>query len=589
MNKEEALKYISSVNWKGSRLGLSRMDELLSILKHPESRLRFIHVAGTNGKGSFSKMMANVLSANGYKTGLYTSPHLSVYEERIVVDGAMISAKDFALCAQMVKEASEQMNDKPTEFEILTAMAFLYFEMQKCDVVVLEVGLGGRLDATNVVKNVLCSVIMNIGLEHTDVLGDTLEKIAYEKAGIIKMGVPVVVYPVLKEAAEVFKQVSSLCIAPLHMVDMKEYCELDSGFDGTCFNYKDYKNVQISLLGEHQSKNACVVLETIEVLKNSGFVFDIDKTLDALKNTYWPARLEILAHDPLFILDGAHNYQCAEALMKALEQLLPGQDIVFLIGVLADKNYQGITDLALKHSRQFVCVTPDSPRALSAKALRIHLEGKGAEAYEAKTIDDGISQALRLADGKAVVAFGSLYMAGAIKDRFHLVGKDLIRHQMVQRRMIYPLATLKSLLICERIKQLPAYQKARTVMIYKSMRGEVDLDRLLNDDKIFLYPSIAGEKMVARTVDKGFELSKLAVLQPTAENEAFSKEAIDLIICPVVAFDDNCTRLGLGKGYYDRYLSDYRGTKIGVAYIFQRVNDLPSDPWDVAMDMIIAE
>lgn len=419
MNGEEFERLLQSVSWQGSRLGLERMARLVELLGDPQKKLKFVHVAGTNGKGSLTALVSSVLTAAGYKTGVYTSPHLVSYCERMVVDGEAISEKDLFELAEAVKPCVEQMEDKPTEFELLTGMALLYFARQKCDIVVLEVGLGGRLDATNIIPAPEAAVIMNIGLEHTQILGDTLEKIAGEKAGIIKEGCAVVTYPGTPEVEAVYQRVCARYHAVWRKTDVSGLTFLSEDLYGQFFDWKGLPGLHIGLLGGHQRCNAAVALETIEVLREKEWNIPDAAIRTGLAAARWPARLEVLGREPLFILDGAHNGQCAQALADSLNCLLPGRKLVFLAGVLADKDYREIMGLMLPMAQEFFCLTPFSERALPAAELAALLTELGGKATVCETVEEGVEKA-RNAAGKdgVVVSFGSLYLAGAVRETY---------------------------------------------------------------------------------------------------------------------------------------------------------------------------
>ena len=419
MELEQALAFIHGTDWKGSRLGLERMRELMRRLGEAQDHLKFIHVAGTNGKGSTSTMLASILTAAGYKTGLYTSPHLVRVNERFRIDGSDIP--DAALCraAEAVKEASDGMADAPTEFEILTAMGFWYFAAEKCDVVVLEVGLGGRLDATNVIKPPEAAVITNIGLEHTAVLGRTLPGIAREKAGIIKPGTTAVTYPVDAAVDAVYREICAERNAAWRGAAFDTLRERAHSLAGQRFDYKDEKDLTLHLLGAHQRKNAALAIETVGVLREKGWRIPESALREGLSAARWEARFELLRTNPPVIADGAHNPQCVEALARSLDEYLPGQKVIFLLGVLADKNYEEMLARLLPYGKKFFCLTPGSPRALSADALCACLRAKGADAAVCASAAEGAHRAVEESGGEIpVVACGSLYLMGEIREAF---------------------------------------------------------------------------------------------------------------------------------------------------------------------------
>ena len=417
MTGKEALTYIHNVPWQGTRLGLDRTRELMEKLGHPEEKLRFVHIAGTNGKGSTAAMTASVLRAAGYRTGLYTSPYLQVFNERMSVDGEMISDEELGELTEQIRPLAEEMDDPPTEFEMITALAMLYFLRQKCDIVVLEVGMGGRLDSTNVIPAPVAAVICNIGLDHTAELGDTVEKITFEKAGIIKEGTNVVLYQ--SESAGVEQVIRQVCRernAALHIADFSALQLLEDSISGQTFSYKEHQNLKIRLLGAHQLKNAAVVLEVAEVLRHKGFEISEDALRRGLAQATWPGRFELLHTAPAFIADGGHNRQCVEAVAAALEHYFPGRKVRFIMGVLADKDYASMIELLTPVAERFYTVTPESPRALPARELAEQLEKSGSAAVVCDSAEDAVARALKEAGADDVIcSVGSLYMTGAVR------------------------------------------------------------------------------------------------------------------------------------------------------------------------------
>lgn len=415
MTPQEAVAYIEHYGWSTTRLGLDRTRELLRKLGDPQKTLKYVHVTGSNGKGSTCAMLDAVLRAAGYRVGLYTSPYIETFCERIRVDGENIPGEDLASVTERVKDAAETMEDHPSQFELVTAAALLYFAERKCDLVVLEVGMGGALDSTNVIDCPEAAVLTNIGLEHTEYLGDTLEKIAATKAGIIKPGCHAVCYD---GAPEVTAVVSADCAAkrvPLRRVDFSRLTPLSRDLSGQRFLWEG-REYRLALLGEHQLHNAATVLETLAALRERGWQISDAAVSEGLAGVRWPARFEVMGREPLFLVDGGHNPQCAEALSAGLRDYLPGQRAVFLLGVLRDKDYPQMMDLIAPHAAEYVCLTPLSDRALPAEELAEFLRGRGARARACDSIETGLSAALSAAgrDG-AVVAFGSLYLVGAIR------------------------------------------------------------------------------------------------------------------------------------------------------------------------------
>lgn len=415
MNIQEALKFICSVSWKGMRPGLERPQELLRLMGNPEKTLKYIHIGGTNGKGSTAAMTASILQEAGYKTGLYTSPHIYRFHERIRVDGVDISDADLAAITEYVKPLAESMTDMPTEFELVWCIAVEYFKRMGCDVVVTEVGMGGQLDATNVIPVPEVAVLTNIGLDHTDFLGSTLEEIATTKAGIIKEGGHAVIYPSTPSVEAVLAEICQSRHVTMQKVDFSRIHSISHNLDGQVFDCGKRKALKLPLLGEHQLNNAAVVLSIMDVLQAKGWNITEDHIRLGLENVSWPGRFDIAGHDPLFIVDGGHNPQCLEALVKNVEDYLPGKRIIGLTGVLADKDYGDMYQPMLPYISQFVCITPPSDRKLEAQELAKHLQAAGAQAVACDSIEAGVRKAIALAGKDGVVlCFGSLYSIGTI-------------------------------------------------------------------------------------------------------------------------------------------------------------------------------
>ncbi|MCQ2566049.1 MAG: bifunctional folylpolyglutamate synthase/dihydrofolate synthase [Clostridia bacterium] len=416
MNITEAIKYIEDRGWTTTHFGLSRTRTLLAALGDPQKKLKFVHVAGSNGKGSTSAMTHSILRQAGYKTGLYISPYIQKFNERIQVDGQCIPDDRLVEITERVAKIADAMDDRPTHFELVTAIGMEYFYEEKCDIVVLEVGMGGELDSTNAIEAPEVAVITNIGLEHTQWLGNTLEEIALTKSGIIKTGCEAVCYDGAPEVTEVVKQCCKERGVSLTCLDFAHIESISEGLDGQRFAYKGTE-YDLALLGRHQLNNAAVVLEIIGALRRRGWDIDELAVRRGLRYVTWPARLEVLRREPLFLLDGGHNPQCVEALSGSLANLMPGCRFTFILGILSDKNYDQMADMLLPLAERFICLTPDSPRALPAEELAAVLRAKGADAESfGGDIDGALEKAASL--GTPTVAMGSLYLAGLIRDRF---------------------------------------------------------------------------------------------------------------------------------------------------------------------------
>ena len=417
MNVNEAIEYIHSVCWKGTVPGLSRTQELLAKMGNPEKKLKFIHIAGTNGKGSTAAMSASILQQAGYKVGLYTSPYIYRFHERMQVNGVEISDEDLAAVTEYVRPLAQSMTESPTEFELVCCIAFEYFLRQNCDIVVLEVGMGGTWDATNVIETPEVAVITNIGLDHTDVLGSTLEEIAATKAGIFKNNGQAVIYRGIPSVEKVFEDICAERNVQLKKADFDSLNLISHGLEGQTFDCGNRKALQLPLLGVHQLKNAAVVLSIMDTLMEKGWKITEDHIREGLRVVRWPGRFDIVGRDPLFIIDGGHNPQCIEALVVNIRDYLKDKKVIALTGVLADKDYADMYKPVMSYVQEFVCVTPPNPRKLEAAELASHLMSVGAKATACDSIEEGVRKARQLAgDSGVVLCFGSLYTIGATKE-----------------------------------------------------------------------------------------------------------------------------------------------------------------------------
>ena len=417
MTSEEALTYIHSVCWKGSIPGLGRTQTLLKKMGNPEKKLKFVHIAGTNGKGSTAAMTASILRKAGYRTGLYTSPYIYRFHERMQVDGVEISDEELAEVTEYVKPLADSMEESPTEFELVSCIAFEFFCRKNCDIVVLEVGMGGALDSTNVIETPEVAVITNIGLDHTEYLGDTVEKIAETKSGIFKQGGHAVVYRSTPSVEAVFERVCAEKNVSLKKADFDSLRLVQHSLEGQVFDCGQRKNLVLPLLGDHQLHNASVVLAVVDTLIEEGWKISEENIRDGIRDVRWPGRFDIVSRKPLFIIDGGHNPQCIEALVKNIQDYLAGKRVIALTGVLADKDYADMYRPVMPLVDRFVCITPPNPRKLEAEQLARYLREIGAEATACETVAQGVDLAIKLAGEDGVVlCFGSLYSIGAIRD-----------------------------------------------------------------------------------------------------------------------------------------------------------------------------
>lgn len=418
MNYEEALEYIHSVSWTFCKPGLDRIKELTQKLGDPQNNLKFIHVAGTNGKGSFCSMLHSILKEQGYRVGLFTSPYIKFFNERIAINGTPISNEDLAKITEKIKPIADSMTDKPTEFELITAIGFEYFKKQKCDFVILECGLGGRLDSTNIIENSTLSVITGIDFDHTAILGNTIKQIASEKAGIIKSNTPILWCGNNDEAKEVILNESNIKNAPFYEVNRNALILKKQTLDGTFFDFGDLKDLKINLLGSYQIENATNVLNAVKILKTQNIEITETAIKNGLEKAKWNARFEVISHTPLIIFDGGHNPQGVCEAVKSVKQYFGNQKLNIVTGVMADKDYRFIAEKISEIANKVFCLTPDNPRALNAKDYAQVFNSLGVEAYHFDTVKEATFNAKNdaLNNNKAILCLGSLYMYNEVVD-----------------------------------------------------------------------------------------------------------------------------------------------------------------------------
>lgn len=418
MNYEEAREYLDQVSKGGSVLGLDNMRELLKRLENPQDSLKFVHISGTNGKGSVLAYVSTVFKEAGYRTGRYISPTLFSYREKIQVNERFIGREDLARLTAKVKKAAEEMKNSgkgsPTIFEIETALAFLYFVEQKCDIVILETGLGGALDATNVITTSVMEVITSISMDHMEFLGDTLGKIALQKAGIIKPHTTVVSAMQETEAAEVILDVCRKKECICNMVDPKQIEHISYGCDGQSFSYKNWDNIKISLMGSYQIKNAALALEAIEALRELGYQLNDNAVYQGMKKAVWKGRFTIISKEPFIIMDGAHNQAAAEELVRSLKLYYPGKKFYYIFGMFRDKDYHQVIRLTAPLAEYIITVeTPENPRALPAEELKKAVAEVNSSVEAAGSLRMAVNQVMEQIDKDAVIViFGSLSFLG---------------------------------------------------------------------------------------------------------------------------------------------------------------------------------
>ncbi len=420
----DAISKISKFQKFGWVLGLERMNVLLEKLDNPHEDLKVLHVAGTNGKGSVCRYLYEILQAAGYRCGLFTSPFLEVFNERIEFDGSFISDADLQRCSDVVLAMTEEMvaegHESPTEFEVITAIAFLYFKEKNTDFVVLEVGLGGRGDSTNVVKRPLCSIITSISLDHTDRLGETIEEIAAEKAGIIKEGCPVITGVENEEAMWVLKHKAIEKHTPIFDALQSPFEILEETVEGTRVRaevLKETYEFTISMVGRHQVQNALTALTAIALLNKRGdFTVTDEQIAEGFKRAKQIGRFEIMEKEPFVILDGAHNPGGAKALKETVLRHFKDKKILMVTGILADKEVEEVLDSFMDITKDFIATEPDNPRKLPAEELAEKMQKRGGHVHRFSKAEEAVSCAQGLYEAYDVILFtGSLYLIGKIR------------------------------------------------------------------------------------------------------------------------------------------------------------------------------
>lgn len=420
-----AIDKIEKLGRFGSVLGLERIEKLMELLGNPEKKLKIIHVAGTNGKGSVSRYIYEGLKANGYGIGLFTSPFLEIFNERIEFNGEYIKGEELEELTGIVLDKCSEMTalglDSPTEFEVVTAIAFLYFQRKQADFVVLEVGLGGRGDSTNIIENPLITIITSISYDHMDRLGNSLEEIAFEKAGIIKKNIPVVINVQDLGAAKVIAKKAYEMNAILYDATKIKTTVKNKDLKGSNFDLNvygtDYSEVEIAMVGEHQIENAKVALIALELLRKLKQInVERSRLYDGMKKAKQPGRFEILRTNPWIIIDGAHNKAGAEALVKVIQENLPDKKILFIVGLLEDKDSEGILSTFSRVTNDFIATEPNNIRKMTAEKLCDIIEKNNRRCKVIKKPENACKHALSLMNEfDAIVFAGSLYLVGEIR------------------------------------------------------------------------------------------------------------------------------------------------------------------------------
>ena len=420
MNDKEAMAFVEGIESLGIVPGLDSIRKLCEAIGNPQDALKFVHIAGTNGKGSALAYISTILKCAGYKVGRYISPTIFEYRERIQVNGRMITKKALGEGMELVKAACEDMVARglphPTPFEVETALAFWYFQKMKCDIVVLETGMGGLLDATNVITTTLAAVIASVGRDHMKFLGNTVEEIAKQKAGIIKNDCYVICMKQKNSVMQVIEEEAQRKNSILRVADPEQAGHVRYGIEKQQFDYADMKKLEITLAGQFQIANAVLAVETVLALSEKGFAVAGQAIRKGLLETRWQGRFTVVARKPLFIVDGAHNEDAAAKLANSIEFYFTNKRIIYIMGMLKDKEYDKVIDLTYKYADQIITVTPPgNPRALPAYELAKEI----AKVHSKVTAVDSLEEAVemsRLLAGKddVIIAFGSLSYLGRL-------------------------------------------------------------------------------------------------------------------------------------------------------------------------------
>lgn len=417
---EEARVYLDHVSKYGSVLGLDSIKSLLGELGNPQNDLKFIHIAGTNGKGSMLAMLSGILEEAGYRVGRYISPTVLGYEERFQINRIWMAEDELALFVSEVKEAAERTEQKynltPTVFEIETAIAFLYFQRKHCDYVVLETGMGGLTDATNVVETTELCVFASISMDHLGILGNTLEEIAQTKSGIMKKGADVVSARQKEYVSAILEAKAEMLGCRFVMVEPEQTVIEKESLERQVFSYKEYEHMKLGLLGRYQTDNAATVLEAVEMLKKRGVFIPQEAVRKGMETVCWPGRFQVLSENPLVIADGAHNEDASLRLAENIRTYLPGKKIYGVMGVFRDKEYEKMLEILSPYLTEVCAVDlPNRERTLEKEALKKAASAAGIPAKTAETIEEALRQAEKDAGEEGtVLVFGSLSYLGEV-------------------------------------------------------------------------------------------------------------------------------------------------------------------------------
>lgn len=424
MDMNDVIALVNTNRGNGKKENLNRMKLLMEKLENPQNQLKYIHVAGTNGKGTTSSFIASILREAGFTTGLYISPHLEVINERIRINNTFISNEEFIRITErvepLVKAVEEELDEILYSFEILTAVALLYFAEKRCDIIVLETGIGGRLDATNVIHTPEAAVITSIGMDHTKILGHSLENIAKEKAGIIKEEGNAVLYPAVESIQAVFQKRAQKKHASLKVLNKEDIKVKSISTEGQSFQYKNMKDFSTQMIGRHQIINACLAIEAVKILQTKGYPVTDENIRKGIEKTIWAGRMEKLSDHPLVFIDGAHNEQGVEALKTNIEELFAGKKVTLVVGMMKDKAYMSMIEKVEENAEKFFLLSPDRFRGFDASEVAEKLCQKGKKAQAMGSVKELIQYIHQKAsDDEIIIVFGSLYLVGDLRKEMY--------------------------------------------------------------------------------------------------------------------------------------------------------------------------
>lgn len=416
MNYEESIKYLKTFNKFSDGDSISRMKRILSLLDNPHLQNKYVHITGTNGKGSTSASIASILIKAGYKTGLFTSPHLHKYNERIKINDEDISDEDLIKYIQVIKDVLDQNRGiKPSIFEVICVLAFLYFAKERTDIVVLEVGIGGAKDSTNVIDS-LVSIITNVALEHTEILGDTKQKIAKEKAGIIKNGSIVITNEQDKSLQAIFQKEALRSKSDFVLLSLSDIELLSQSISGQKFNFKQYKNLYTPLIGRHQLSNSALAILCAESLNRHGFEITENHIKKGLENVKWPLRLELIHKSPNIIVDAGHNIHGIRAIVQTIEEILPKNDRILILGCSYDKPYNEMSKM-LSSLSDLIIITKAQKNGVDVEEILKSIPSQNKQIHKTENVKDAMFLAMKISNRDSnIMVLGGLYLAAEAKE-----------------------------------------------------------------------------------------------------------------------------------------------------------------------------